>query len=863
MDPLIVLLVAVAGGVAGFLAARHRHRRGPTRAPVEGAALVGAAVDAATDALVIIEAGAFDEPGPRIVYVSPSFERMSGYTVAECVGRSAGFLQGPRSDRVVLERIRKAMAADRPIRERLIHYRKDRSMFWIEADLSPIENADGRRLYAAICRDVTHEREIDEVVARSERRLLETLNAVDIGFLVWDSADCLVFWNARYLEIFPHMRNALVRGMTFTAYIEATAKQLRAMGLADRAQWIMSERVTRHRRFGEMFRQKVSFDREIETAEFPSADGGSVAVYRDVTQLAAAQHQVKESQQRLLDSIEAIGDGIMIFDRDDRVMIWNRRYVEIFPELAKLLAPGLRIEELRARAIDQAQRLTTSRDALSAIERRTRPHRRFGEAYNQKLASGRSLQIIEYATAEGGCVAVYRDVTDQLAAEAALRESELQLIDSIEAIGDGFLILDAEDRIRFWNRRYVEIFPHMDGLLAKGKPFADLYRGARDRLVARDGGPVKGVAILDDRMRRHRRFGETFNQVLTDGRVVETVQFAAADGGVVAVYRDVSAKIAAETARAESEARFQSLVANVDGVVYRRRIDAGWTMDFASSGIANLTGYGAAEFTGAAARSFGDLIVHEDRTAAAERVANAVGLRREFEVEYRIVRVDGQIAWVLEKGRASYDYYGAPLHIDGLIVDQTERKRREDELERSRLAVTLQDRRFRDAIGSMDDGFILYDADDHLVAWNERYLQFFPIMRGTIHAGMAALEIVRMHARIRHPHMAETELDAYARARLQAIRRPSVAPEDLTAGDRIIQISRQRTSDGGLVAILRDVTKSVRRAGTSAPPKPASATPSQAWSTDSCRSTRTCGSRRGTTAISTSIRPCARASRKA
>ncbi len=807
MDLLLALLAAAAGGTAGFLAAR---RRRPAAAPgpaPEGEALVEAAVATSGDALVVLDVGGTDEQGPVIVHASPAFERMSGYTAAECVGRSTSFLQGPQSDRTVLDRIRKAMAAGRPIRERLVHYRKDGTVFWIEAEMSLMPAGGGRRLYAAMCRDVTHEREIDDVVARSERRLLETLNAVDIGFLVWDSGDRLVFWNARYLEIFPHMKGVLVRGMSFPAYIDATAGQLRAMGLDERANWIVSERASRHRRFGETFRQRVSFNREIETSEYPSADGGAVAVYRDITQLAAAQRQVRESQQRLLDSIEAIGDGIMIFDRDDRAMVWNRRYVEIFPELATLLAPGLRIEELRARAIDQAQRLTTSRDALSAIERRTRPHRRFGEPYIQKLAGGRSLQIVEYATAEGGCVAVYRDVTEQLAIEQALRESELQLIDSIEAIGDGFLILDAQDRIRFWNRRYVEIFAHMDGLLEKGKPIFEVYAGARERLVARDGTTIKGVATLDDRMRRHRRFGETFNQVLTDGRVVETVQFAAADGGVVSIYRDVSAKIAAEAARAESEARFQSLVANVDGVVYRRRIDAAWTMDFASSGISGLTGYAAADFTGPAPRGFGDLIVPEDRAAAAATVAGAVAQRREFEVEYRLVRRDGQIVWLLEKGRASYDYYGAPLHIDGIIVDQTERKRREDELDRSRLAVTLRDRRFRDAIESMDDGFVLYDADDNLVAWNERYLQFFPAMRATIHVGMPALEVVRTHARLRLPHLAETELDAHVRARLRDIRRPGIPPEDMAAGDRILQISRQRTSDGGLVAILRDVTE--------------------------------------------------------
>ncbi len=807
MDPIALLLVAAAAGAAGFFAARRRRGPAPVPAPVEVAALVNAAVDASNDGLVILESGTFEEPGPRIVHVSPAFERMSGYTAAECVGRSARFLQGPQSDRAVLDRIRTAMADNRPIRERLIHYRKDGTMFWIEADLAPIRTDDARRLYAAVCRDVTREREIEDVVARGERRLLETLNAVDIGFLVWDPSDRLVFWNARYLEIFPHMGSILVRGMSFAAYIDETASQMRAMGMHDRARWVSTERAARHRRFGEMFRQRASFERDIETVEFPTVDGGSVAIYRDVTVLAQAQREVKESQQRLLDSIEAIGDGIMIFDRDDRVMVWNRRYVEIFPELAPVLAAGLRIEELRARAIDQARRLTTSREALSTIERRTRQHRKFGEPFNMKLASGRTLQVVEYATAEGGCVAVYRDVTEQLAVEEALRESELQLIDSIEAIGDGFLILDADDRIRFWNRRYVEIFAHMDGLIEKGKPFADIYNAGRERLAERDGTVLRGVATLDDRMRRHRRFGETFNQQLTDGRTVETVQFAASDGGVVAVYRDVTAKIAAEKARAESEARFQSLVANVDGVVFRRRIDAGWSMDFASTGIAGLTGYPAREFVEPGGRSYSALIVAEDRAAVAAQVANAVALRREFEVEYRLLRSDGQIAWALEKGRASYDAYGAPLHIDGVIVDQTERKRREDELDRSRLAVTLRDRRFRDAIESMDDGIILYDADDNLIAWNERYLQFFPMMRERIHYGMSALEIVRAHARERLPALAETELDAYARARLQGLRRGLMTPEDLRAGDRILQISRQRTSDGGLVAILRDVTE--------------------------------------------------------
>jgi PAS domain S-box-containing protein len=375
----------------------------------------------------------------------------------------------------------------------------------------------------------------------------------------------------------------------------------------------------------------------------------------------------------------------------------------------------------------------------------------------------------------------------------------------LDAVDVGVLVWDADDRLTFWNARYLAIFPHMDGLVVRGMDFAAYVAATAGRLRAM-GMPERAAWVETERAARHRRFGRSYRQRVSFDRAIETAEFATPDGGCVAVYRDVTDMAAAEAARAESEGRFRSLVASVDGAVYRRRLDARGTMEFASPGIAGLTGYPADEFVGPMRRSYAELVHPDDRAAVAARIAEAVAGRHGFEVEYRLVRRDGKVAWALEKGRPAEAEDGTVAWVDGIVVDQTERRRREGELERSRLAVAMRDLRFRDAIESMADGLLLYDADDRVVAWNERYLEFFPHMRGPIRTGMPAIEVVLAHAAARHPQMRPDELDAYARARLRAIRRAPMAPEDVVMGARTFQTVRQRTSDGGLVALLRDVT---------------------------------------------------------
>ncbi len=108
----------------------------------------------------IITTTELDEPGPSIIYANPAFEEMTGYSKAEVLGRSPRFLQGPKSDRAVLDELRRCLEQGEPFTGQTINYRKDGSPFVMSWYIEPIRAPDGTiRHYFAIQRDVSELRE--------------------------------------------------------------------------------------------------------------------------------------------------------------------------------------------------------------------------------------------------------------------------------------------------------------------------------------------------------------------------------------------------------------------------------------------------------------------------------------------------------------------------------------------------------------------------------------------------------------------------------------------------------------------------------------------------------------------------------
>jgi two-component system, cell cycle sensor histidine kinase and response regulator CckA len=123
--------------------------------------LLGSAVEQATESILITDAN-LDLPGPKIVFVNPAFTSMTGYTADEAIGRTPRILQGPRTDKAVLDRLRKNLDQDEVFAGETINYRKDGTAFDLEWKIAPVRDSSGKVAhFLAIQRDVSERKAIE------------------------------------------------------------------------------------------------------------------------------------------------------------------------------------------------------------------------------------------------------------------------------------------------------------------------------------------------------------------------------------------------------------------------------------------------------------------------------------------------------------------------------------------------------------------------------------------------------------------------------------------------------------------------------------------------------------------------------
>ena len=154
--------------------------------------LLQACVERVNDIVIITDAESTQAGGPTVVYVNKAFEQITGYRADEIIGKTTSMLQGPRTQRDALDRIRSRLEAWESVREELLNYTRQGDEYWVEIDISPVADSTGCYThFIAIQRDAT-ERKREAEAMREQASLLD--NAQDAIWVI-DLAARITYWN--------------------------------------------------------------------------------------------------------------------------------------------------------------------------------------------------------------------------------------------------------------------------------------------------------------------------------------------------------------------------------------------------------------------------------------------------------------------------------------------------------------------------------------------------------------------------------------------------------------------------------------------------------------------------------------------
>ncbi|RMQ36417.1 MULTISPECIES: sensor domain-containing diguanylate cyclase [Pseudomonas syringae group genomosp. 2] len=169
-------------------------------------ALLEAVVEQSFNAVLITDAN-LTNGGPFIVYVNPAFCAMTGYAAEALIGLSPRILQGPDTDRQVIERMRQCLSESLFFEGSTVNYRADGSPYVVEWKISPVRNDAG-----AVCNFVSVQQNISpRIRAEREQHLLaQALNAALDPIMITDCNATIVFANEAFQHITGYSASEII-----------------------------------------------------------------------------------------------------------------------------------------------------------------------------------------------------------------------------------------------------------------------------------------------------------------------------------------------------------------------------------------------------------------------------------------------------------------------------------------------------------------------------------------------------------------------------------------------------------------------------------------------------------------------------
>lgn len=304
----------------------------------------------------------------------------------------------------------------------------------------------------------------------------------------------------------------------------------------------------------------------------------------------------RELAVNLQEAIDALADGFVLYDADDRMVLANRKYRELHPVNPAATYLGVRFEDQFRAAIDCGEIPLFGRDRETVVRERLAHHRNPTGALEHQYGRG-WIRISEHRTADGGTVGIHADITALKQAQAAAEAAEQLLRDAVDSVSAGFAIYDANDRLVMCNQHYRDLYPNSATLMVSGARFEDILRAgiASGRIPDAIGREEEWFA---ERLRRRRQGAFNQEEREMDGRWILVTERKTRDGGVAGLRIDITELKKAQAELEAARARMADFAEAATDWFWES--DADGRMTYLSEPFEKTTGISVASRMGAA-----------------------------------------------------------------------------------------------------------------------------------------------------------------------------------------------------------------------------------------------------------------------
>ncbi len=656
--------------------------------------LLGTAVEQSTESIVITGAE-LDLPGPQIHFVNPAFTKMTGYTAVEVLGKTPRILQGPKSDRTALRRLRETLARGETFMGETVNYRKDRTEFDIEWQVTPIRNSSGTIThFLGIQRDITARKRAEEALRASENQFHTLAKVSPAGIFRADANGLATYWNEKLCQI-TGMTVDEVLGTGWTQGIHPDDRQ-RVFAEWDRC---VKERLQFKMQY-RFIHKDGSVTWTIGEAESIVDEAGGVTGYvgtiTDITELKLAEEKLAQEQARLRFVFESMPMGAalahhypdgrlerIINDAHLRICGLTREQDQI-PGIYKQITHP----EDFARQAELGRQFDDNRSGGFSLEKR------YVRLDGEVVWVLYSFQRHNYADGSFDRLTTVVDITELKRIEAALRESQALYQSLVDQLPAGIFRKDVAGRYIFVNLRYCQLKRttaanilgrtpqevadwESKNLTTMWRPELALQANHHHEQIMQNGLPIE----LEE------------TDPGPDGQlqylhVVKSAVFGADKKiiGSQGILLDVTALKRAEAALVETSALLETLLLNATDHIYFKDRQSRFVY-FSQSMLKHFQLTRPEELKG---KTDFDFFSEEHARPAFEIEQEIIRTGQPvFNLEEKETHADGRVSWVLTSKMPWRDKTDTLIGTMGISKDITERKRIEEQLFQSQKMETV------------------------------------------------------------------------------------------------------------------------------------------------------------------------------